>query len=245
MKIFVTGAASKLGKIVCSMLNDEGHFVVGFDLVNSTYQHENYLHIMGDLAQKAELVSALDDCKCIIHSAVYVGNYNDNLNKALEANILGTINLYECAKDLKISKFILFSSAPVDKDASITDPLKWISHSGNDHLYDLTKRLQEEISRDYTETFNISTIILRFGHIVNGKANSDLDGKPLTNLKYCLGGWIDCHDAAAAVDAAVKYNDSNFEIFNIIGSYQKEDLFDIKNTIQKLNWRPKYRFIQE
>jgi len=245
LKIFVTGAASKLGKTVCSMLIDEGHFVIGFDLVNSDYQHENYHHVKDDLTKKSKLVTALNDCKCIVHSAVYVGSYNDNLNRALETNILGTINLYECAKDLKIPKFILFSSAPVDKDVPISDSLKWISHSGNDHLYDLTKRLQEEIARDYAETFDISTVILRLGHIVNGKTNSDLDGKPLKNLKYCLGGWIDCHDAAAAVDAAVKFNGSNCEIFNIIGSYQTEDLFDIKNTTQKLDWRPKYRFSQE
>ena len=43
----------------------------------------------------------------------------------------------------------------------------------------------------------------------------------------------------------IKINDSNLEIFNIIGSHEKENLFDVKNTIQKLGWKPKYRFNQE
>jgi len=242
LKILVTGAAGTLGKLVCSKLIDEGHSVVGLDLSNSDIQQKNYQHVKNDLTKKSALLTILADCECIVHSAVYVGNYNDNLNKALETNILGTLNLYECAKELKIQKFILFSSAPVDKEAFIDDPLKWVSHAGNDHLYDVTKRLQEEIARDYAETFNISTIILRLGHIVSGATNSDLSGESLNNLSYCLGGWIDCHDAAAACIAALEFNDSNFAIFNVIGSYQKEAIFDVKNTMHKLDWKPKYRF---
>ncbi|MHB1949757.1 MAG: NAD-dependent epimerase/dehydratase family protein [Gammaproteobacteria bacterium] len=245
MKILVTGAAGNLGKIVCSELIEDGHSVVGIDLLNSDLQHKNYHHIRNDLTKKSELLTILADCECIVHSAVYVGNYNENLKRALETNILGTINLYECAKDLKIRKIVLLSSAPVDKEAPVNDPLKWISHTDQDHLYDLTKRLQEEVARDYAETFNISTIVLRLGHIVNGATNSDLAGNPLKNLNYCLGGWVDCHDAASACVAALKLSDSNFEIFNIIGSYQKENVFNIKNTIQKLGWEPKYRFNQE
>lgn len=245
MRFFVTGAAGKLGKAICSKLIEKGYSVTGFDLIQSDLKQELYSHVSGDIKNKSQILASVKNCDCIIHSAVYKGNYNENLREALDINMLGTVNIYECAHELNVSKVILLSSAPVDKQIPIDNPIVWKSDSGNDHLYDLTKRLQEEIARDYFETFKLKTIILRLGHIVNGKANTDLEGNSLTDLKYCLGGWVDIQDVSEAVLFAAQYDKSFFEIFNIIGSELKQDPFDVKQTIFKLGWNPVYRFKEQ
>lgn len=219
MKVFITGSTGKLGKIICAKLIELGHSVIGFDLVRSDLYHDRYHYVIGDLKDKSQLMLALNGCQCIVHSAVYKGDYNHNLSVAVESNVLGTINLYECALSINKIKVILLSSAPVDKEVAINPPFEWKSHSGADHAYDLTKRLQEEIARDYFETFKLPTIVLRLGHIVDGQANVDLEGNSLADLKYCLGGWVDQHDVADACVLAAKYEGNDFQIFNIIGSY--------------------------
>lgn len=242
LKFFITGSAGNLGQAICSFLIEEGHEVIGFDLVDSNFKNRNYKHFKGDINNPLQLMSALKDCNCVIHSAIFKGDYKKDLNPAFESNILGTFNIYECIRSIGKIKVVLLSSAPVDKQTPINNPLLWKSDAGNDHTYDLTKRLQEEIARDYAETFNIPTIILRLGHVVDGKNGTDLKGMPLNKLNYCLGGWVDKQDVASASFLAAMYNSSNFEIFNIIGSKQIEDPFDIKRTIDKLGWRSYYNF---
>ena len=242
MKIFITGSVGKLGKIICEKLIGEGRSVIGFDLMPSNFHHDRYYHVIGDLKDKSQLMSALNGCRCIIHSAVYKGDYNHDLKPAFESNILGTINLYECALSLNKIKVVLLSSAPVDKEVLGGGPFDWKSHSGSDHMYDLTKRLQEEIAYDYSETFKLQTIILRLGHIVNGQTNTDLAGKSLVDLKYCLGGWVDIYDVAEACLLATKHQGNNSQVFNIIGSYTKEDLFATSLTVEELGWEPIYSF---
>lgn len=242
MRFLVTGSTGKLGKAICLKLIENGHFVTGCDLTPSDIKHESYHHIVGDIKDKSSLINKLNAIDCIIHSAVYKGDYDRNLPAAFDTNVLGTLNLYECAREKNVAKIILLSSAPVDKPFPVNNPFDWQSNSGSDHLYDLTKRLQEEIANDYFETFQFNTLVLRLGHIVNGRLNTDLESNSLKDVKYCLGGWVDLEDAAEAIFLGTQYDHSSFEILNIIGSETKQDPFDIKQTIAKLGWNPIHRF---
>lgn len=245
MKIFVTGSASRLGKAISINLIENGFSVIGYDSNVSDLQHDLYTHVIGDIQNKSLLLKTLTDCDCVIHSAVYKRDYNKNLNVPLQVNVIGTINLYECVRHLNIAKIILISSAPVDKDFPNDNPFAWRSDTGNDHIYDLTKRLQEEIAHDYFETYMIPTTILRLGHVVDGTNNTDLEGTSLNELKYCLGGWVNYQDVSQAVLLALRYDTSRLEIFNIIGSEHQKDPFNIKLTIEKLGWKPLFRFKQD
>ncbi len=243
MRVLVTGASGSLGKLICSKLLSENHYVIGFDSLESDVENEHYSHIRASVIDKSALTSALNDCDCIVHSAVFNGDYNKTSKIAFDTNIFGTFLLYDVIKQMKNIKVVLISSAPVDKDiSSITYPTIWKSHTGLDTVYDLTKRLQEEISKDYFETFGISTIVLRIGHVVDGKNNINLAGHFLSQLQYCKGGWVDKDDFILAVDLSVKRKMDGFEIFNIIGSFQAQEVYDIKRTEVVLGWKPRYQF---
>ena len=242
LKLLITGSAGKLGQAICAKFISENHEVIGLDLIDSDLQNSRYRHIQGNMNDQSQLMMALKDCDYVIHSAVYTGDYDNNLNAAFETNVLSTFNMYECIRKLGKIKIVLLSSAPVDKGIVTDSPFAWKSHSGKDHTYDLTKRLQEEIARDYAETFGIQTIVLRLGHVVNGKNDSDFEGNPLNEVEYCLGGWVDKDDVASACILATMHIGSNFEIFNVIGSHQAQISFDTNRTAKVLGWQPKYRF---
>src|SRR5690242_1456625 len=69
-------------------------------------------------------------------------------------------------------RVVLMSSAsvhlPHDRPRKVRATADWTSASGEDHLYDLTKRIQEEIARDFCWTFGMDAVVLRAGHIVDG-----------------------------------------------------------------------------
>jgi nucleoside-diphosphate-sugar epimerase len=232
MKFFITGAAGSLGSAICAKLIADHHKVVGFDLADSPLQNSHYHHITGNLVDRSLISASLNDCDCIIHTAIFKGDYDQNSTAAFSVNVEGTFNIYDAIKNTK-TKAVLISSAPVDKNPP-NSPLNWKSHSSEDHTYDLTKRLQEEIARDYYETFGVPTIILRMGHIV--------DENNMIDPNYCVGGWVEQSDAVLACVLAANYTKTNFDIFNVIGSYQAHAPYDIKRTMDALSWQPIYLF---
>lgn len=242
MKILVTGASGKLGQAICSKLLINKNEVVGFDLEAPVLKNELYNHVIGNLTDQVLLKSALSNCDVVIHSAVSIGiDYNKQPDLAFETNVYGTYVLYKTLRELSIQKAILLSSAPVDKNfPNSNEAYKWTSNNGQDHTYDLTKRLQEEIAQEYSETFKIQTVILRIGHVVDGPKNENLDGESLSGFSYCSGGWVDKNDIANACFLALQYTKT--DIFNVIGSQQAETPFNIGRTIEALGWKPKYQF---
>jgi nucleoside-diphosphate-sugar epimerase len=105
---------------------------------------------------------------------------------------------------------------------------------GGDHLYDLTKRLQEAITRDFCETYEMEVVVLRAGHVVDGIKGVDAKCTPLRELEYCRGGWVCRHDLAEACLEALYFGAKGYHAFHIIGSRESQEHFDIERTEEKL-----------
>jgi nucleoside-diphosphate-sugar epimerase len=75
-------------------------------------------------------------------------------------NVQGTYNVFDAARREDASKVVVLGSAPVHLmplDGSKVDARSALhATAGSDHLYDLTKRLQEEIARDFCETYSMN-----------------------------------------------------------------------------------------
>ncbi len=95
---------------------------------------------------------------------------------------------------------------------------EWHSSSGDDHLYDLTKRLQEEVARDFCATFAMTAVVLRAGHLVDGVQGVDAHGRPLAELRYARGGWLCHHDLARACLQALRFPRAGYHAFHVVGS---------------------------
>jgi len=85
-----------------------------------------------------------------------------------------------------------------------------------DFTYDLTKNIQELEALNFSKTFSMNIMVLRLGHIVNGRAKYDLDNIPLKYVSYCRGGWVCQYDVARAFLQAVETDFTGFNLYHVI-----------------------------
>lgn len=228
-----------------------GHEITAFDLPSvecpdSVKRVSNSI-LFGDVADYNVVCDAARSTDAIVHLAVAVGE-SDYLRPDVPfaTNVKGTYNIFEAARINQVQRVILISSAPVHLsfEGKLNAESSWKSSSDDDHLYDLTKHLQEVIAQDFCETYSMTAIVLRAGHIVDGKKNIDPHGKSLEKVEYGKGGWVCRYDLADACLKAVETTKTGFDIYHIVGARQASEHFDIERTEKELGLKFTMRFEQ-
>jgi len=187
-----------------------------------------------DVCDMRPLRNAMAGIDIVIHLAVNIADTtNDELS--FQVNVFGTFNVLEAARQMNVKKIIMASSAPVHTDTAARSP-------GEDFTYDLTKSLQELEAYHFSKTYAMHIMVLRLGHIVNGKKKADLNGVPLSKVAYCKGGWVCQYDVARAFKKAAELNFEGFHLLHIIGSYQAEDRFGLSAVKNILDFKCLERF---
>jgi nucleoside-diphosphate-sugar epimerase len=147
-RIVVTGAAGWTAEAILTALARHGHRVAGLDLPTSRPAPQASEWIAGSVADLATVQHAARSADALVHLAVATGK-DDYQQPAVPfaVNVLGTCNVLEAGRREQVPKIVLISSAAVHLPPVPGRPLtasQWRSSPGSDHLYDLTKRLQEE-----------------------------------------------------------------------------------------------------
>jgi UDP-glucose 4-epimerase len=192
-KYLITGGAGFVGSHLAERLVEEGSEVTIIDNL-STGKLENISEITSTLlgAGKNQITFIQADIRdtdglgkinskfdAIIHLAaqVYVHKSILNPQETYDINIAGTLNILELAKKLNIKKIIFASSSAVygnlnKNSIDETDELKPISP------YGISKLKAEELLRNYSESYQITTVNLRFFNIYgpHQDANSPYSG---------------------------------------------------------------------
>jgi len=104
MKVLVTGSSSGIGKAIALKFLEEGHEVIGMDILDSKINNDNYTHIVQDICGK---LPELENINVIINNAgIQEGN-------VIKVNLEGTINVTEkyINPNIKSVVFIASSSA--------------------------------------------------------------------------------------------------------------------------------------
>lgn len=235
MRVLVTGGAGWTAAAIRRELEDNGHNVVSLDRKSG-----ERADIVGDVADLSAVLQAIDGVDAVVHLAVAVGA-GDYQHPPLPftTNVLGTYNVFAAARRAGTGRLVVFSSAavhlpPGPEPASAL--VGWRSDPGEDHLYDLTKRLQEEIARDFAETFGMNVVVLRVGHIVDSRSGLDPRGRRLQDLEYCRGGWVCRYDVAGAWLRALEAGLDGYNAFHVIGASSARSHFDIARTERVLGF---------
>jgi GDP-mannose 4,6-dehydratase len=181
--IFVTGAGGMMGSHILDFLVAKGHNVLGIDFVPTTDIRElnkGALYVECDIRDKEKLINLLDKFKpdIIFHLAAqsFPTVSWERPEYTAETNILGTINLFEAVKKLKLNSIILNagSSAEYGYINSEDIPVKENRELRPLHPYGVTKVAQELLAYQYYKNFGIKSVTIRIFNTTGSKKINDV-----------------------------------------------------------------------
>jgi UDP-glucuronate 4-epimerase len=175
---FITGTAGFIGFHLARRLLRDGHRVVGYDAISPFYDvslkearlaelagEPGFVAVRGRLEDAATLTAAARDARptIIVHLAAQAGvRYSlENPQAFLDANVTGSWNVLEVARDLKPRHLLLASSSSVYGGG----PAPFVETAAADRpmsVYAATKRAMELMAHSSAHLFGIPTTTLRF-----------------------------------------------------------------------------------
>ena len=252
MKILITGNAGFIGYAVSRELLMKNHYVVGLDNF-STGKVENALDLQeefndhfeqydGSINDKKLVIKIMKDCDRVIHLAAIPTipkSVKDPKGTAI-ANIVGTINMLECASKSNIKKFVFASSSSIYGDS--VGLLSESCFKNPNNPYGIQKWSAEQFCKYYSEKNGMNISILRYFNVY-GERQYPSSGAVIPSFIYGIlksdsvtinGGlqtrsYIYVEDVAYATRLAVEENESIFSIMNIAGSksYTVTEIFNL------------------
>jgi len=239
----VTGGAGFIGSHLVEQLLTEGWQVTVVDNFDSFYDitfkernirtqlsQPNYRLVRADIRDLPAIRTALaEEYQVVIHLAAKAGvrpSIQDPVT-CQQVNVQGTQNILELAKERGIKQFIFASSSSV---YGLNPDVPWRE---DNHMllpvspYAATKIAGELIGHVYSNLYGIRFIALRFFTVFGPRQRPDLaihkfarlmlEGKPLP----VYGDGLTCRDytyiddIVQGIRAAIKYNKTNYEVFNL------------------------------
>ena len=178
MKILITGAAGFIGYNLSKLLLKKKHQIFGIDNFDDYYsikfkkkrilllkKHKNFNFKKIDITKKKKLNSYFKKKKfnLIIHLAAQAGVRYSLINpqKYIDVNIIGFLNIIDQARKNKIKNFFYASSSSIYGD-STKFPLNENQTPRPKNIYGLSKKLNEQIAKFYSNCFNMNCTGLRF-----------------------------------------------------------------------------------
>lgn len=256
MKILVTGGAGFIGSnFINYMLKKYDYKIVNLDKLTyagnlenlkNAENNKNYSFIKGDICDQALVLDILENCDAIINFAA-----ESHVDRSIEApeifvqtNILGTVNLLNCAKEKGIERFVQISTDEVYgsiENGYFTETTPIAPNSP----YSSSKASADLMTQAYFKTYGINTIITRcsnnFGpYQYPEKLIPFFISNLLENKKvpvYGDGGnirdWLYVEDHCRGIDLAFHKGKAG-EIYNIGGHNEKTNIDITKIILKKM-----------
>ncbi len=241
--ILVTGGAGFIGSHLSKRLIKDGYEVVIVDNLNDYYDPQlkndrlkfllkksGYVFEKIDIADFAGLKKVFEkyNFNMICHLAAQAGVRHSLKNPWLyeQSNILGTMNIFELAKDFDIKKIVFASSSsvyggntkvPFCESDRVDKPMSFYAH---------TKRSKELLAHTYNHLYGIKITALRFFTVYGPWGRPDMayfgfadlirQGKQIDIYNYgkMRRDFTYIDDVVEGVVSALE-KDVDFEIFNL------------------------------
>lgn len=192
------------------------------------HNYKLYVEDITDYAAMKKIFQA-HEITHIVHLAAKTGARAslENTKEYFNTNINGTVNILQLAKEFGVEKFIFASSSSVygaRKDIPFKEDMK-IGKTISP--YAASKAAGEQICYTYSHLYGISTVCLRFFSAYGPRQRPDsaihkfsrqiVEGKPLQVFGHgkTIRDYTYIDDINQSILAAIDYEKSEFEIFNI------------------------------
>jgi uronate dehydrogenase len=168
-RLLLTGAGGNLGRQLRGAMASWADIVRLSDIVSTGDAAPHEETSVVDLADREAVMQMVEGVDAIVHlGAISTDAPFDDL---LEANIRGTYNLYEAAREHRVKRVVFASSNHAIGFHLVTEVLDADTPQRPDSLYGVTKCFGESLSRYYYDRFNIETVCLRIGSSFDAPKN--------------------------------------------------------------------------
>lgn len=178
-KILITGSAGFIGFHLAQLMLREGWQVLGVDCLSDYYdvnlkkrrhamlaQNEGFSSLEVDIREFAALEGPVMEFApdVIVHLAAQAGvRYSiENPRVYMETNVMGTFNIMELARELKVDHLLMASTSSVygaNKDMPFAETEKVDTQMT---LYAATKKANENMGHAYAHLWELPTTMFRF-----------------------------------------------------------------------------------
>ena len=216
MKVAVIGAAGWVGRAVLENFAAR-HQVRAFEYNPAAWEVYRKFDgdwegekVYGDIANFHAVDSALEGMDGVVNLAAYFG-YQDppeNNERPFLINLKGMWNVLESARRRELKRVVQMGSCVVQHPDGVFLSSEVRSKEGD--LYGITKRLQEEMCRQYHDAYGLRIIVFRPCSIGDSRLGISRDGAP------ARGGisWVCRHDLAEAYHLALESEAIDFDIMH-------------------------------
>lgn len=178
----VTGGAGFVGSNLCEAILTKGYRVRCLDNLSTGnpkhvemfLDNPNYEFIEGDIRDYETCMSACEQVDFVLHQAAW-GSVPRSIEMPVlyeTINIKGTLNMLEAAKENGVKKFVYASSSSVYGDEPTLPKIE--GREGNVlSPYALTKKVNEEYARLYSQLYGLDTYGLRYFNVFGRRQNPE------------------------------------------------------------------------
>lgn len=243
MKVLVTGAGGRIGKIFRRFYRDYYSLRLMYHRT-PVEAASNEEVVKADIRDFDSVLKAIKGMEAVVHLAANP-KVNAPWNSVLELNIIGTYNVFEAARIAGVKKVVFASSnhacgfAVLESDLVGPDaPIR------PDSLYGVSKVFGEALGRYYSDKFGLSVICLRIGacpgledptHLFRELLSGER-AHPIYPPEKTVAMWISNRDIAQLIHRSLEAN-LRFGIFYGV-SNNTPGIFDLSETKEKLGYNP-------
>lgn len=181
-RFLVTGSAGFIGSNLVEAIFNLGFQVRGLDNystgrrknIEELKQNEKFEFMEGDIRDYDTCVKACEGIDYVLHQAA-LGSVPRSMNEPLiyeDNNIKGTSNMLESARKAGVKRFVYASSSSLYGD-SPNLPKKEGNEGNVLSTYALTKKVNEQYGKLYTDIYGLECIGLRYFNVFGRKQDSE------------------------------------------------------------------------
>lgn len=235
MKIAVLGAAGWVGRAILKSLGRR-HQIRAFDLgpeswgADGPWDGGEVIH--GEISDYESVDRVIEGVDAVIHAAVYFGPYEPNDDLPFLVNLKGLWNTLESARQQGVRRIVHIGSCQVEHPDGTFFTSDVRRPDGT--LYAVSKRLQEEMCRQFHDAYGTSLVVLRPCSIIDSRLDLAKGGVKLGPGSWSVG-MVCRHDLAEACRLAVEKEDIGFEVFHMAGAPEAEACCNVREAREVLD----------
>jgi len=241
MEVAVFGAAGWVGRAILASLAGR-HGVRAFDLSPASWdaledvdgEWQDGEKIYGDISDYDAVDQALDGVDAVVHAAVHFADAGGPCaaddEKPFLVNLKGMWNVLDSAQKRGVRRIVHVGSCQVAHPDGVFFSSEVRRPDGS--LYAVTKRLQEEMCRQYHEAHGLSIVVLRPAAIVDARLGTGQHGDPLKG-KWS-SSWVCRHSLAEACRLALEKDGIELEVLHTVDTPEAEQTCNVLRSIEVL-----------